>query len=135
MLLLVFICSLWSMEYFFNSQKRHSPLTGNVLVECNNHNLLRAFQRDLSLPATMTTVEAAMFTTIEATRETTRPFSVGPQLSKFFHQHKRCLKVSNINEIAIKRIFMNTILLLCIRLRYCTFGLRNASRCFGYIAD
>nr|XP_022338885.1 uncharacterized protein LOC111134277 [Crassostrea virginica] len=56
-------------------------IVGNVLVECNNHNLLRAFQRDLSLPATMTTVEAAMFTTIEATRETTRPFSVGPQLS------------------------------------------------------
>ena len=135
MLSLVFICCLWSMEYFFNSQKRNSSLTGNVLVECNNHNLLRAFQRDLSLPATMTTVEAAMFTTIEAIRETTRPFSVGPQLSKFFHQHKRCLKVSNINEIAIKSIFKNTILLLCIRLRYCTFGLRNASWCFGYIAD
>ncbi|XP_078337254.1 uncharacterized protein LOC111134277 [Crassostrea virginica] len=58
-------------------------IVGNVLVECNKHKLLRAFQRDLSLPVTMdrTTVKAAMFTTIEATIDTTRLFSVGPQLN------------------------------------------------------
>ena len=65
----------------------------------------------MSFSATMdkTTLKAAMFTTIEATIDTTWPFSVGPQLSKFFHQHKRCLRISNINKIAIKLIFMNTI--------------------------
>nr|XP_022344079.1 uncharacterized protein LOC111137107 isoform X2 [Crassostrea virginica] len=56
-------------------------IVGNVLVECNKRILLRAFRRDLSLPATMTTVEAAMSTTINTTLETTRPFSVGPQLN------------------------------------------------------
>ena len=88
---------------------------------------------DLSLPANMTTVETAMFTTIEETRL----FSAGLQHSKFFHQHKLCLRISTtcINEIAIKLTFMNTILLLCIRLIYCTFGLRNASQGLGYIAD
>nr|XP_022337009.1 uncharacterized protein LOC111133175 isoform X1 [Crassostrea virginica] len=56
-------------------------IVGNVLVECNKPKLLRAFRRNLSLPATVTTVEAAMSLMIDATIETTRPFSVGPQLN------------------------------------------------------
>nr|XP_022337010.1 uncharacterized protein LOC111133175 isoform X2 [Crassostrea virginica] len=58
-----------------------SFVLGNVLVECNKPKLLRAFRRNLSLPATVTTVEAAMSLMIDATIETTRPFSVGPQLN------------------------------------------------------
>ena len=78
-----YLLSLEHGDCFLILQK-NSSFTGNVLVGCNKRKLSRAFQRDLSLPATMTTVETAMFTTIEATRETTRPFSAGLQLSKFY---------------------------------------------------